>query len=880
MSEALAMALDDRRVELETIISSRNFTPLVDITDFFRVQLNSVIHVPLPGSKPGSAVVNEGDKNANNGGSGSSSGSGDSSQATAANGAKLKSSKSGRNLIVGGNDSAGVNRSVSAESDDSSSSGPKASGGMQLRAAKAAASDAEIPSVAVTAKSVGQVSVSVCLYHGSAPLAETRSENASLQAEKDRVAGSAMWNMNLSLGVRFCNLPLAARVIFNVTYKDGSPVGWAGCNVFTAQQVLRSGTLILPLWPGKLTPENILRITNLANTHAKTDSVPSLVVSLHSFGKTVVRLDTSSHIMLNRTKTSATALVNEDGSPVIDYLSLKVTPGEYSPAMRERVAAIIRADPLWRIQGDEAALLWKCREYITNAPEALPKFLQAVKWDDAPSVEEAHRLLLLWRPPSPMQALELLQADFADPTVRAYAVSRLEMLGDAELHTFMLQLTQVLKFEPFLDSSLARFLLRRALRRPRLIGHVLFWYLKAEMHIPEVAERFGAILQQYLVNCGDHRTELGHQMFVMAKLEDIARKVKAAEGKSERLALLRAELPRIVFPERFQLPLSPHMVSKGLIVDKCRVMSSKKLPLWLVFEAATEGATPFGAPVPKALAPKTVSVLFKAGDDLRQDQLTLQLLGVMDAFWKAEGLDMRMCPYRCVSTGDELGMIEVVLNSNTLANIVAESIEGGGSGLSRKFRAAMQVYSKDLVYREWLQSQEPAPDMNLVEDNFVRSCAGYCVATYVLGIGDRHNDNLMLTKDGKLFHIDFGHFLGNFKSKFGYKRERAPFVFTPAFAAVMGGEGAPAYKRFESLACASYNVLRRHGHLLITLFYLMMASGLPELTEVRDMAWLQDKLMLTATEEEAAEHFRKQIKVSLNTRATLFNDAVHLFKHA
>lgn len=53
-----------------------------------------------------------------------------------------------------------------------------------------------------------------------------------------------------------------------------------------------------------------------------------------------------------------------------------------------------------------------------GVPEALPKFLQSVRWDDAPSVEEAHRMLLLWRPPSPMQALELLQADFADPTVR------------------------------------------------------------------------------------------------------------------------------------------------------------------------------------------------------------------------------------------------------------------------------------------------------------------------------------------------------------------------------------------------------------------------------------------------------------------------------
>ena len=80
--------------------------------------------------------------------------------------------------------------------------------------------------------------------------------------------------------------------------------------------------------------------------------------------------------------------------------------------------------------------------------------------------------------------------------------------------------------------------------------------------------------------------------------------------------------------------------------------------------------------------------------------------------------------------------------------------------------------------------------MYSVLDHFVRSLAGYSVATRVLGVGDRHNDNIMVASDGRYFHVDFGHFLGHFKSKFGVKRESASFVLTPHMETVLGGRAA------------------------------------------------------------------------------------------
>lgn len=72
-----------------------------------------------------------------------------------------------------------------------------------------------------------------------------------------------------------------------------------------------------------------------------------------------------------------------------------------------------------------------------------------------------------------------------------------------------------------------------------------------------------------------------------------------------------------------------NMKVSGLRPDECKYMSSKKLPLWLSFE----NADPDGSPI---------LVIFKTGDDLRQDMLTLQLFRTMDRTWRKSG-QVRSC---------------------------------------------------------------------------------------------------------------------------------------------------------------------------------------------------------------------------------------------
>jgi hypothetical protein len=55
--------------------------------------------------------------------------------------------------------------------------------------------------------------------------------------------------------------------------------------------------------------------------------------------------------------------------------------------------------------------------------------------------------------------------------------------------------------------------------------------------------------------------------------------------------------------------------------------------------------------------------------------LTLQVIRIMDHIWHTEGMDLRMTPYTCLATGNQVGVIEVVRDAKTVYQVKYSSSE-------------------------------------------------------------------------------------------------------------------------------------------------------------------------------------------------------------
>ena len=136
-----------------------------------------------------------------------------------------------------------------------------------------------------------------------------------------------------------------------------------------------------------------------------------------------------------------------------------------------------------------------------------------------------------------------------------------------------------------------------------------------------------------------------------------------------------------------------------------------------------------------------VSFIIKANDDLRQEAMTMQLIKKFDELFRKENIPLKLHPYEIIVTSNSGGLIEFINDTISFDALKKKLLE-----YNLTFSEFFERYFGD--------------DFEEAQKNFAESLAGYSLVCYLLSIKDRHNGNILLSKDGCIIHIDFGFILG------------------------------------------------------------------------------------------------------------------------
>ncbi|RNF09908.1 class III phosphatidylinositol 3-phosphate kinase [Trypanosoma rangeli] len=574
------------------------------------------------------------------------------------------------------------------------------------------------------------------------------------------------------------------------------------------------------------------------------------------------------------------------------------------PVERRQLQEILHK-PLIHLEGlkvDDEMLLWRFRFFLARDPAYFVPFMRCVNWHNEAEQQEALKVMQQWKPISFSQALVCISFYFREVEhMRRHAISLLSRQSDGYLLHFLLQLVQGVRYD--VQDELEQFLVRRALGCWEMCS-TLFWHVHVETlleksattdsHHSQGRQRYADFLQHLLNTLEEAKPHflqrLRRQMKFMGVLRGLYRTiVKGSQDRVRRMEIATTliDANKCGISELFlsstesrsgntvTLPTHPcfsveHINSSGFYLFK-----SAKMPMKVSFIVHVDdgnnndvgGGAFHDAPkttgssgpsfIPLAILSSDVGIMFKSGDDVRQDQLVVQLVQLIDGMLRQDGLDLCLSPYRVLATGLAEGLVELVPNAVTL-----QSVQRDIAGYIRSHN-------------------ETAKDYEAAICRFTKSFAGYCVLTFILGIGDRHLENLLLTHDGRLLHIDFGYILGNDPKPFP-----PPMKINKEMVETLGGPQSERYAEFKSYCCSSYNIIRKHAPLILSMFLLMVDASIPQISGDGKMdprvnlLKVQDKLRLDLSNAQAAQYITNVIADSVGSIFTNLWDVIHVAAQA
>jgi len=252
------------------------------------------------------------------------------------------------------------------------------------------------------------------------------------------------------------------------------------------------------------------------------------------------------------------------------------------------------------------------------------------------------------------------------------------------------------------------------------------------------------------------------------------------------------------------------------------------------------------------------AVIVKSEDDLRQEQMAMQLIKAFNEIFTAKHLPLWLRPYEVVAVSSSSGFIEVVPDAISIDAIKRRNPEC--PTLSSYF---IRTYG-----------DRHTPSFKTAQRNFVESLAGYSLVCYFLQVKDRHNGNILLDIYGHLVHIDYGFLLGTAPGNFNFE---PPFKLTDEYMDLMGGQSSDIFRYFVMLLISGFQEARKHHNRIANVVKMMLPGYKIGCLNERTVQMLTERFKVTMAPEECENYVHSLINDSMGSWRTKNYDKYQLW---
>ncbi|KAH8660790.1 protein kinase-like protein rad3 [Tricladium varicosporioides] len=285
--------------------------------------------------------------------------------------------------------------------------------------------------------------------------------------------------------------------------------------------------------------------------------------------------------------------------------------------------------------------------------------------------------------------------------------------------------------------------------------------------------------------------------------------------------VLQASLPTLTDNIRTHKAFSRDIVTIDSFLDEVMVLSSLQKPRKLT-ALGSDG--------------RKYGLMCKPKDDLRKDQRLMEFNSMINRSLKRDAESSRrqlyIKTYSVTPLNEECGLIEWVDGLKTLRDILLSLYKAQGISVDYK---AIELWCEEAtksedklpffttkvlknfppIFHKWFVQQFPEPSAWFAARlRYTRSCAVMSMVGTILGLGDRHGENILFEEgNGGTFHVDFNCLFD--KGRTFAKPERVPFRLTHNMVDAMGmyGYEGPFRKSSE----LTLKLLRQHQETLMTI---------------------------------------------------------------